>query len=129
MGVVSFGVEGKFLNDAKTLGLPRSLTTDNGGVTSIKFGVWRRPNKNMLKRLWDWLFHYAPPPPKHKHAWRCVNVWTYVDVSYGGKAPSACITLVCKCGDVTTKHLYACGDITVDQINAANEVAELESML
>lgn len=80
----------------------------------------------MLKRLWDWIFHYE----RHVHRFRCVAVCPYLDTSYNKAGRlSAFITSSCGCGEVRTKHLYGCGEISVEQINTGAEISELEQMV
>lgn len=56
------------------------------------------------------------------HQWRCVNVFHYIDASWGTEAPSTTATYVCtKCNATKTKDFYSQGYLTMTELNQAGE--------
>jgi hypothetical protein len=51
------------------------------------------------------------------HSFEPISVSHYWDISYGGQAPSTCITSKCtRCHKITTQGLYNSGFLTLEQL-------------
>jgi hypothetical protein len=55
------------------------------------------------------------------HSYKCVNVFHYVDTSWGNRAESTCATYLCRtCKNVKMKDFYGAGYLTMIQLNGAD---------
>ena len=43
------------------------------------------------------------------HKWKCINIFPYMDISFGARIPSIYYTLICNCcGKIKSKYIYGC---------------------